>query len=605
MYQDEDYDMMEEDGEEEVQLQLQLSHAEHKENGNSAYKAKDYRGAIMHYTLAIETVPNEVDKGTLATYYNNRAAAATMILQYEDALVDCNHILTFNPSFVKAYTRKAKILTLVGRLGEAKDVYSQVLQVMNGNSTSNEQDIDHTLIRTNSTISVAAGITGATGATVNAAQEKANIASLQKDLDTLLQRVELIHKLLQIHADKKPSNNSDVLLQELIPLLTIPQSNASQALKQINLILSSSCPQYKDLLPYKLQCYIITQQFNDAYTLSSTLLRSMNNDCMILYYRSYILYRKGLIAETLKHLKQILRMNPDHSLSQKLYKALRSLSQQKDSGDDEYKVGNHQQAVNHYTDALSNPICVGLFKSKLFYNRSCSLYYLKSYQDCIQDCNDALLIDDEYVKVYIRRGNALVNLDECTEKDCMSAIQDFEKAMELLERSSSGRGGSSPNNNDNRMSSEEKQMKELKSKIRETQVQIKRLKQKDFYKILNVSRNATQNDIKKSYRKLALQYHPDRQSNKSEEEKMKAEVFFKDVNLAYEVLSDETKKRKYDSGVEVEDLDNPHAGHGHGHGHGGFGGGHGGMDPNILFEMFMRQQHGGGMGGMGGGFHFG
>ncbi len=602
MYQDEDYDMMEEDGEEEVQL----SHADHKENGNSAYKAKDYRGAIMHYTLAIETTTtttsNEIDKDILATYYNNRAAAATMILQYEDALEDCNYILTFNPSFVKAYTRKAKILTLVGRLKEAKEVYTQVLQVMN----SNEQDnnIDHTLIRTNSTISTAAGVTGVTGGatTVNATQEKANIASLQKELDTLLQRVELIHKLLQINTDKKPSNNSDdVVLQELIPLLTIPQSNASQALKQINLILSSSCPQYKDLLPYKLQCFIITQQFNDAYTLSSTLLRSINNDCMILYYRSYILYRKGLIAETLKHLKQILRMNPDHSLSQKLYKSLRSLSQQKDSGDDEYKIGNHQQAVNHYTNALSNPICVGLFKSKLLYNRSCSLYYLKSYQDCIQDCNDALLIDDEYVKVYMRRGNALVNLEDCTEKDCMNAIQDFEKAMELLERSSSGK--SSNNNNDNsRMSSEEKQMKELKSKIRETQVQIKRLKQKDFYKILNVSRNATHNDIKKSYRKLALQYHPDRQSNKSEEEKMKAEVFFKDVNLAYEVLSDETKKRKYDSGVEVEDLDNPHAGHGHAHG--GFGGGHGGMDPNILFEMFMRQQHGG-MGGMGGGFHFG
>jgi tetratricopeptide (TPR) repeat protein len=599
MYQDEDYDMMEEDAEEEVQL----SHAEHKENGNSAYKAKDYRGAIMHYTLAIETATNQVDKDTLATYYNNRAAAATMILQYEDALVDCNHILTFNPSFVKAYSRKAKILTLIGRLKEAKEVYNQVLQVMNTMNT-NEQDVDHTLIRTNSTISTAGA------ASVNATQEKANIASLQKDLDTLLQRVDLIQKLLKINSDKKLSNsnnsNSDAhVLQELIPLLTIPQSNASQALKQINLILSSSCPQYKDLLPYKLQCYIITQQFNDAYTLSSTLLRSMNNDCMILYYRSYILYRKGLIAETLKHLKQILRMNPDHSLSQKLYKALRSLSQQKDSGDDEYKVGNHQKAVENYTNAISNPICVGLFKSKLLYNRSCSLYYLKSYQDCIQDCNDALLIDDEYVKVYIRRGNALVNLDECTEKDCMNAIQDFEKAMELLERSSSGGGGSSPNNNENRMSSsEEKQMKELKSKIRETQVQIKRLKQKDFYKILNVSRNATQNEIKKSYRKLALQYHPDRQSNKSEEEKMKAEVFFKDVNLAYEVLSDETKKRKYDSGVEVEDLDNPHAGHGHGHGHGGFGG-HGGMDPNILFEMFMRQQHGGGMGGMGGGFHFG
>jgi DnaJ family protein C protein 7 len=85
-------------------------------------------------------------------------------------------------------------------------------------------------------------------------------------------------------------------------------------------------------------------------------------------------------------------------------------------------------------------------------------------------------------------------------------------------------------------------------------------------------------------------------------EKVEAEKVFRDCNLAYEVLSDAQKKQKYDSGVDVEDLDNPHAGHGHGHGHGHGGGG--GIDPNILFEMFMRQQQGG-MGGGGGGFHFG
>ena len=49
--------------------------------------------------------------------------------------------------------------------------------------------------------------------------------------------------------------------------------------------------------------------------------------------------------------------------------------------------------------------------------------------------------------------------------------------------------------------------------------------------------------------------------------------------------------------MELEDLDNPHAGHGHDHGHhghghggGGMGGGMGGMDPNVLFQMFMQQQ---------------
>ncbi|KKP94382.1 MAG: hypothetical protein A2152_02275 [Candidatus Levybacteria bacterium RBG_16_35_6] len=63
---------------------------------------------------------------------------------------------------------------------------------------------------------------------------------------------------------------------------------------------------------------------------------------------------------------------------------------------------------------------------------------------------------------------------------------------------------------------------------------------KDYYQILGVSKNASAADIKKAYRKLALEYHPDR--NKSKE----AETKFKEVNKAYEVLSDPKKKETYD-----------------------------------------------------------
>ena len=64
---------------------------------------------------------------------------------------------------------------------------------------------------------------------------------------------------------------------------------------------------------------------------------------------------------------------------------------------------------------------------------------------------------------------------------------------------------------------------------------------KDYYKILGVERNATAEDIKKAFRKLALKYHPDRnKGNKEAEEK------FKDINEANEVLSDPTKRARYD-----------------------------------------------------------
>jgi len=64
---------------------------------------------------------------------------------------------------------------------------------------------------------------------------------------------------------------------------------------------------------------------------------------------------------------------------------------------------------------------------------------------------------------------------------------------------------------------------------------------KDYYKILGVERNASEDDIRKAYRKLAMQYHPDRNPNDKQ-----AEEHFKEINEAYQVLSDSTKRAHYD-----------------------------------------------------------
>lgn len=64
---------------------------------------------------------------------------------------------------------------------------------------------------------------------------------------------------------------------------------------------------------------------------------------------------------------------------------------------------------------------------------------------------------------------------------------------------------------------------------------------KDYYKTLGVERNASEDDIRKAYRKLAMQYHPDRNPNDTQ-----AEERFKEINEAYQVLSDSEKRAHYD-----------------------------------------------------------
>ena len=134
-------------------------------------------------------------------------------------------------------------------------------------------------------------------------------------------------------------------------------------------------------------------------------------------------------------------------------------------------------------------------------------------------------LDESYVRAFQRRAK----LYQDTDQHDISVV-DYETVMRL-----------EPNQNNKANLSEAKRLQKI-------------AKRKDYYKILCVSRNATDDEIKRAYRKKAVLHHPDKHASNSEARQLAEEQLFKEVGEAYSVLSDPKKRVRYDRGDDIEDI---------------------------------------------------
>ena len=183
---------------------------------------------------------------------------------------------------------------------------------------------------------------------------------------------------------------------------------------------------------------------------------------------------------------------------------------------------------------------------------------VKEYKSAIDDCTRALSLDPSYLKARKTKARALGESGNWDE-----AVREF-KAIAESNPSEPG----------------------IAKEVRNAELELKKSKRKDYYKILGVDKDAGETEIKKAYRKLAIVHHPDKNPENEE-----AAETFKEIGEAYETLSDPQKRQRYDSGEDLIDPSEMFQGGGMG----GFGGGGMQIDPEMLFNMM------GGGGGMGGG----
>jgi DnaJ family protein C protein 7 len=308
------------------------------------------------------------------------------------------------------------------------------------------------------------------------------------------------------------------------------------------------------------------KKYTESATLASQLLQDDSEDTGALLLRAKSFYLKGEPWTTVSpFLMNILTLDPDNKAAADLRRKGKAINTLKEQGNDNFRNQNYDEAIKLYKEALELDPQNVLFNAQLLYNCAVIKNKMGENRESVKLLDQSLENNPDYTKAYKLRASVNTAL-----KEYQDAVRDYHEA-----------------------STREPDSRELKDALKQAQKQLKESEKKDYYAILDVPRNATEHEISKKYKKMAMLYHPDRHATKSEDEKKEAAKKMQDVNEANDVLSDAKKRQRYDQGAD--DLDGMDMGDFGGFSHmfrqGGFGGGHG---------------HGGFQGGFpGGSFHFG
>ncbi|CAK8543836.1 unnamed protein product [Lathyrus sativus] len=332
-------------------------------------------------------------------------------------------------------------------------------------------------------------------------------------------------------------------------------------IEKVVLVFSPACTKAKLL---KVRLLIADKEYEGAIAESGILLKEDENNLEALLLRGRGYYYLADHDVATRHYQKGLRLDPEHSKLKKAYFGLKNLLKKSKSAEDNASKGKLRVAVEEFKNALAIDPDHRAHNVNLHLGLCKVLVRLGRGKDALNSCSEALNIDEELIDALVQRGEA-----KLLTEDWEGAVEDLKAAAQK-----------SP------------QDMNIREVLMRAEKALKISKRKDYYKILGISKHASAADIKRAYKKLALQWHPDKNVDNREE----AEAKFREIAAAYEVLSDEDKRTRYDRG---EDLEESGMGGGGGGGFNPFGGG--GQQFHFTFDGGFP---GGGFPGGGGGYEF-
>ncbi|KAH9852955.1 DnaJ-domain-containing protein [Lenzites betulinus] len=492
-------DTPDEDKKEEAAVEVdQVELAEKiKEQGNAAFKGGRFQEAILHYGMAIDRRPSE------PTYWTNRAAAYMAIKRFKPALTDCQQAAALqseNPS-PKTMVRLARCQLSTGSTAPALSTLRTVL-----------------------------------------ALDPKNDAALKLQLKVL--ELEAHLRNLEGARDRNEWGLARLALDKCMQVI---DGEGGDIPIQWRL--------------WKVEHEIARKNWEAAGIAANDALRLEPNSPDAITVRGLLLFLTSKTAQATQHVQSALRLDPGHEPAMRLRKRIKDVERLKEEGNNAFKIGKLQEAVDKYGDALERIGSAdregggGQIRAMLLSNRATTLVKMERWEDALADTEASLVLNSMSFKALRTRARIHLHMEQYD-----AAIADFKSAIE--------QAGFEGNDAD---------VRALRGEQRKAEVALKQSKTKDYYKILGVERSCTVTDIKKAYRRESLKHHPDKGGD---EEK------FKLVSEAHSILSDPAKRQRYDMGEDDEDDR-----------FGGMGGMGGGVDLSDLFAQF----HGGGGGGFGGG----
>mmetsp|Transcript_36679 Transcript_36679/g.63651 ORF Transcript_36679/g.63651 Transcript_36679/m.63651 type:complete len:519 (+) Transcript_36679:63-1619(+) len=273
--------------------------------------------------------------------------------------------------------------------------------------------------------------------------------------------------------------------------------------------------------------------------------------------RGHAYYQLAEVDMSINHFRECLKFDPEHEECKRPYRLLRAIKKHAARAEEAKAEGRARDAIGHWQELVAVDPNFGPVVGPVHVQMAEAWLGLKDFAEA-KAAADQAAAHGAGLAALVARGEALLGLEQFEE-----AVRAFGEARQMDQGN-----------------------REVHEKLQRAEAALKQSKQKNYYKILGVKRTADKKEIKKQYKLLALEWHPDKHSGKSEEEMEEIEKKFMDIAEAYEVLSDEELRQKYDRGEDV--FDNQ----------GGGGGG-----PRNPFAQHFAHRRGGG--GQQFHFHFG